>query len=69
MKAIINVPYSQDSILVETEKIPTLFDLPVVRISLCGRRLALTPDDANILAHALWDASAETNPSATQGIR
>ncbi|ALV45343.1 hypothetical protein MB46_07400 [Arthrobacter alpinus] len=59
MKTEIRLPYSEDNFTVETEMIPALHDLLIVRISVGEFRIALTPKEAKDLGHALLDASLQ----------
>lgn len=59
MQREIPLPYSHESFRVETERVATLFDLPIVRVSVFGRRIALTPLVATALGNALIEAGDE----------
>ncbi|ALE06281.1 hypothetical protein AL755_13770 [Arthrobacter sp. ERGS1:01] len=59
IKTEVKIPYSADSFTVEAERIPALFDLPVVRVSVGERHVALTPDEAIKLGQALLEACSE----------
>ncbi|WP_157884076.1 hypothetical protein [Arthrobacter alpinus] len=57
MKTEIRIPYSNDHFVVESERVPALLELPIVRISLQNQRIALTPLAAQELGAALLEAA------------
>lgn len=57
MKQEIPLPYSQDTITVQTERIAALFDLPIIRITIREQRTALTSEAAKELGQALIHAA------------
>ncbi len=65
MKDEVQIPFSVDSITIEDERIASLFDVAIVRISVRNQRIALTPQRARELGYALLRAANPTNHGAT----